>query len=141
MLHSNFQDSSEEVAANLSQPEHARAETAVCVDLPSFACAVLPRNAPFCLCFNTPGQGKVNLGGKKNYSAKPVPSAFAFILHLGSVFNIKQCLLVNANDRTQTPITSLPPTDTSFSFTVVWARKQGKKQSQPNHNLLLSDRG
>lgn len=52
------------MGANLSKPEHMKAETAVCVDLASFACAVLPRNAPFRLCFNTRGQGKVNLGGK-----------------------------------------------------------------------------
>lgn len=60
-----LQDSSGKKVANLSKPERRKAETAVCVDLPLFACAVLPQNAPFCLCFNAPGQGKVNLGGKK----------------------------------------------------------------------------
>lgn len=63
VLDMNFQDSWK-VAANLGKSEHMKAEAAVCVDLPSFACAVLPRNAPSCLCFNTRGQGKVNLGGK-----------------------------------------------------------------------------
>lgn len=34
-----------------------------------------------------------------------------------------------------------PSPEMSFSFRFVWAQKQGKKQSQPNHNLLLSDGG
>lgn len=34
-----------------------------------------------------------------------------------------------------------PSPETSFLFRFVWAQKQGKKQSQPNHNLLLSDGG
>lgn len=47
------------------------------------------------------------------------------------MFNKKQCLLVNANDLTKTPITPPPPKRRSHSDS---SGPRNKKQSQLNHN-------
>lgn len=109
----------------------------MCVDSPSFACAALPPNAPFRLCFNARGQGKVNLGGK-TIPLNRVCLSLLLSCSEATLFNKKQCLLPNANDLTKPPITPPPAERRSHSHSS-GPRNEAKEQSQPSHIFFLSD--